>query len=512
MENPNPNGLLHTGSHWLHGFQRGFSFDNFNSKGKISALEAKEKALYQKFGVNTFEEFRQIINKLFLEYPQDREILRRFSNENLRKELKQFSSTVGAEFNQSVRVIVNLNMARQNDIKVSRKTKDLSIDGVIEIPDVSLNTKSLKKIFNEYFSTTFRKESDWQKNLQQIIASLESQGVISLEDGQKTFYDEYIMASKNFPWGYTKTDIQNAIKYGNESDLYKQLDLAKRRIKDFITNTLCAGGSPDLIKAVNSVWNTNIGPGLQGLTFFEKGNNFLSGVIGALGEFQFAVLIKYIGFRTGISTRASIIGNKLLDTKVLGKTDVRIFNSLGIQVKNYSMNPRFKEIETNISASKFAEYIENSSDFLTFLANYFFNLSYQKRRKSDFEELKKYLGNKIGELYSLAVADSVSDTVTFYYISGRYLVPGSAILRAAQEIQHQQTSDNIRITSSVKGMDDDEYKKGAYKKYWERNTSSITGWIPKEKNASEFQKIIDSNISIRSSFPYQQLMMQYAIL
>lgn len=512
MENPNPNGLLHTGSHWLHGFQDSFSFNSFVSKGNISTLEAKEKSLYRKFGVDTFEEFRNIINKLFLEYPQDREILQRFSSDNLRSELLRFSSTVGMEFNQTVSLTIDLNVAQQGDFQISKKSKDVSINGVIQIPDVQLDTKSIKEIFNKYLSTTFRKGSDWQKNLQEMIASLESQGVISIGDGPKTFYEEYTMASKNFPWGYTKRDIDFAIQMGKESEIYQQLEEAKRKIKDFIRNTLCAGASPDLIKAVDSVWRSTIGSGISGIAFFEKGNNFLNGIIGALGEFQFAVLTKYLGFRTGIRTNVSLVGTELLNTGAQRKTDVEIFRSLGIQIKNFSINTRFDAINTSVSAAKFAEYIDNSSDFLTFIANYYFNLTYQSRRTSDFQTLLEFLGYKIGEIYNLAVADSVTDTVVFYYISGRYLVPGSAILRASQQAQERQLSNSIKITSSVKGMSDEEYSDGEYKKYWEKTSGSITGWVPKEKNTAEFQKIVESNISIRSSFPYQQLMMQYAIL
>jgi hypothetical protein len=65
------------------------------------------------------------------------------------------------------------------------------------------------------------------------------------------------------------------------------------------------------------------------------------------------------------------------------------------------------------------------------------------------------LGEYLGELMNMAMNDSIlTDTVTFYFIGGKYLVPCSSILEASEKLN---LKNSIEITSSYKGHSDIEY-------------------------------------------------------
>jgi len=121
------------------------------------------------------------------------------------------------------------------------------------------------------------------------------------------------------------------------------------------------------------------------------------------------------------------------------KTDVEIFNAIGIQVKNYTIrtmgdNLEMRDIETTNSPQKFASTLDSNTqtNFLDFLANYFFNRSYANTEIASeaFATLPQYLGEHLGALMNMTINDMIQDTIVFYLIDGKYLVPGSEILKA----------------------------------------------------------------------------------
>jgi hypothetical protein len=65
------------------------------------------------------------------------------------------------------------------------------------------------------------------------------------------------------------------------------------------------------------------------------------------------------------------------------------------------------------------------------MANFYFNKTYYSDEFSKMWQLRTNLENWLGEIMNMAVSDAVEDTVTFYVIGGKYMVPCSAILEAA---------------------------------------------------------------------------------
>jgi hypothetical protein len=108
-------------------------------------------------------------------------------------------------------------------------------------------------------------------------------------------------------------------------------------------------------------------------------------VQGSLGEFQTAVIFEYLRNKKMSAPAMAMIQGNIYRNGEQGKTDVQIFKSLGIQVKNMNIIEQngklslLRDLETNIHPNKFAKYLDDytATNFLDFLANYYFNLSYQ---------------------------------------------------------------------------------------------------------------------------------------
>ena len=96
----------------------------------------------------------------------------------------------------------------------------------------------------------------------------------------------------------------------------------------------------------------------------------------------------------------------------------------------------------------------------------------------------------LAEIMNIAILDStVKDTVSFYIIGGKYLVPCSIILEASNELG---LKNNIEITSTYQGHSDLEYARHKtkptkeepngtplYQLYWTKETGA---WRPQYEN------------------------------
>jgi hypothetical protein len=87
-------------------------------------------------------------------------------------------------------------------------------------------------------------------------------------------------------------------------------------------------------------------------------------------------------------------------------------------------------------AKNFGTDIQDS--FLSFLANFYFNASYEKATFGKAVELRYALQNWLGAVMNMAIKDATEeagkDVVTFYMFSGKNFVPCSAILKAANKL------------------------------------------------------------------------------
>jgi hypothetical protein len=121
---------------------------------------------------------------------------------------------------------------------------------------------------------------------------------------------------------------------------------------------------------------------------------------------------------------------------------------------------------------------------------------------------------------NMAIADSaVGDTVSFYMVGGRYLIPCSALLKASKELG---LANNISIESTYKGFDDTGYARHStkpksdgtgstslYSLYWRKDENDE--WQPTGKNIEEYHNLISKRISIRTHFNLMDKIERYAL-
>jgi hypothetical protein len=116
----------------------------------------------------------------------------------------------------------------------------------------------------------------------------------------------------------------------------------------------------------------------------------------------------------------------------------------------------------------------------------------------------------LGEIMNMAIDDAVGDTVTFYIIGGKYLVPCSAILNAAEKIG---LNNSIQIKSSFKRKTNEEFSatddgEPEYKKYWTKENGH---WQATDKNKETYKNLISSSISIQTNFNFFEEIEGYAL-
>jgi hypothetical protein len=94
---------------------------------------------------------------------------------------------------------------------------------------------------------------------------------------------------------------------------------------------------------------------------------------------------------------------------------------------------------------------------------------------------------------NMAMIDSeVEDTISFYLIEGKYLIPCSVLIEASKELK---LANSIEITSAYKGYDDIGYSRHSTKStkrsghttlanlYWEKQNDD---WFPTDKNKKTY--------------------------
>lgn len=490
----------------------------------INRMKAMEKQLYEKYGgASTFEEFRDNITKLFP--PQDREAYARFEAEYLSKELKRFSMTNRQlyEYEEAVQFEFDFTQLKQlKDIQLAPNAKPFAI---LPKMDKEKMIGQIKGLINENFMRRFHKGSVYTKDLDNLITSLIKSGALRItlgktsESGDFERKEDYeVYSIPNFPWGLTKDAYEEAKKTKNQVIL-DEVDRAIQDIYDFILYTIGANASSEMQTAIKHTWRKVYHSGSNPAQFFSGGktNSFISGVQGAMGEFQTALLFEYLQIKGMASAMSQIKGNTRLEqtlTKEQARTDIQIFESMGIQVKNFVTIEKevegqkrtqfLQDIHTRIHPDKLAQYFPMGvqQDFLSFMANFYFNKDYERQTFNNMIELRYALESWVGSIMNMAIADSVEDTVTFYMIGGKYFVPCSVILEASQQIGIQQS---LKIYSAYEGKSDKEFARhddGAdslYTKYWMRDDDD---WTPTDENEATARNLVGSRISIQTQFNF----------
>ena len=478
--------LLHTYSRkWLNGFDINFPVVSKEQwQSKISNLKKLEEQFYRTFSNNkahTYEEFMSIIRATFQTMDnnsQDSEVIKRFANVNLRNSLRKLEAENMTVYTENVTVTINTEGIK--NFNLTRFIKDSQFDKNqikvlgkdVIITDVALSKRAGRTIARAY-NARLKKEAHSSEAVTRELTKQLRDGALSFQLNDNfiepaDFETSWDVKAKNFPWGYTAKDMEKLKNSTNQIELKKEIDLAIETVHNYILYTLGAGASPKMKKAIEKTWDDIMKN--EGFSFFSKG--FLNSVIGALGEFQVALLTNYFALTSGIedTIKANIVadttvtnmsGNK---TSEKAKTDVEIFNQnemkWGIQVKNINEflkngNEYTDFIGTNIHPDKFADAVSQSNPkfssikdaFLTFVANYAFNETFATGRDGYFErgrmregkgaglgaiiysEFQQFAIQEVGALLNLAINKENIDKVTFYVIAGNSLIPASMLIQ-----------------------------------------------------------------------------------
>lgn len=541
-------GVLHTSSYYaVHGVNTELTKKTFSSSGSIGNLKAREEAFYKEFGVNNYKEFQKKISELFVNN-NDIEVLNRFLPENLSSKLQRFATSTGSLEGEEITLIINTSKVKdaskrtsQEFISTLQKTGNNNIkikaqgdsSNLIQI-SCKFNPTNIKTILNGLVKDRhFLIGSSNMERANILIKELTDANTGAIEiflGGEENLGNQefkFVEPSiPNFPWGVKKDDIELAAK-NKDSHLYKELKAAAQTIKNFIFNELGAGASQDLKRAMLLVWQAEgfYGKIEEPLNFFKgtTSSNFISAVQGNLGEFYSAVLFQYINIKLNgnYSKVSKILGDSIRNNEKL-RTDLQVFQKFGIQIKHFNIiktaqgSSFINDISTTIHPIDFDKYGNGIFSLSDFLANYYFNTTFQQEAQGEFDNLIKSLGDFLGELMNMAMNDSVvTDVVTFYYIGGRYLVPGSAILEASRKLDLENS---IRITSAYKGLPDIAYempflmqgeRRPLFVEYWKKSGNN---WNPTGKNRSVYHKLISKDISIRTSFNYWEELQNFSLL
>ena len=304
----------------------------------------------------------------------------------------------------------------------------------------------------------------------------------------------------------------------------KKIEEARNNIRDFLFNKAAQyNASDNMIAALRMTWETNFERKLSQMAFWEKGGN-VSAVAGAFGEFQAALLSNYIKVVLQHSRLPQAIISETINQNEQPKVDVTFLKDIGVQVKNYnpftsgSKSDFFKSEIHPTKLVRYPDFNVNQTDFFDFLTNYFFNSTYQNQNTGKFSALEDRLGDYFAEILSLDLSAEITDTVTFYYISGQYLVPGSELLAMAySSIVGGLDRSNVSITGPGPAGSDEDFKfinkagihHQPFSKWWEitgyNKHDKVPTFMPTSQNLTEYNNLINSKISIRTGFHYKSI-------
>ncbi len=549
-------GKLHTkASYWLlkdDKFNPDFSYlkiERHEDKitKQILDLTNKENQFYRKvIGANNFEDFKRKVWDLLDD--DIIEVLRRFSNFD-----SQLTQVLLNSYTKSMPKILTtasleleIHMDKIEDIKLKKiiekdSTLNLNHSRITNNPTflLGLDIKELKNLMH-----SLNIDISYIKNEKHLFNKIRKELVdrdiitfanVSSNKMVKKDFVGYVEDSRavvlkgKYPWGINISILKQIYERANkyEKEIIKnEVNEITLAAKNAILNFFCAGSGKKVAKFRNimeDILNTKLKDFEFGtiLTSTSVGGNFLNGMIGALGEFQWAAFSKFIG---GENIFTQVVGDDLLNNGAQRKSDVdiylgekagKIFPKLGVQVKNYKSTTKNMAMAQN--PEKMAQYIYGSTDaqgaqeFLTFLANYFFNTTFQNDKKNTFEELQEFLSNYYGELANLDINSDIEDAVVFYWIGGKYLIPGSYILSLTLDTNWFSKkgtafkNKKIKISGEKPKGDDNyfaQYVDGVkrYEEYWKN------GKTPTSENFSYYNHLIRNKISIRTDFHYTTAM------
>lgn len=492
----------------------------------LNYLKARENAFYSKFGVNNFEQFKQLLDKR-LNNQSIQNCLAKFQSHNLNNALQSFANKgflfsiqeeyvfeikghAEEEMNAKLKKIEDIAKVYNQDITIV-KTK-----GSTTRISLKFNDQVVRQILN-----SFQKKNGKHRNfpikssykgrteaLGKALNQASAENLLVLSDsGQTAKMKKYLTETQleNFPFGFSATEV-NEIIQGSDISRQELLDYANKVIEDFLLDM--AAGTPELFQqAVRNTYNK------MKLTDFSYGKNFLNGIKGVLGEFQMTVIINYVYSFIHNATIAEVVANEIYETKK-GKMDVSFFNGMfGLQSKNYNKFIKDRKGDTKSNAGRinlttslaqFAASVGLGEHFISFVANYFFNSQANSSGRGDMERINKFVAESLYALYNLQINNNIENAVGFYGTSAENFVPGSMLLEAAIKEQETSKKADAKITGPNPVWDDANYithKKDSpsesFTTYWRK--TMVEGWYTTARQKSLYADLVNHTILIKSS-------------
>lgn len=516
---------------------------------QINNMKNREEAVYQRYFNNckTFEQFIENLRNLFSEagYGQDKEILQNFGSENARAKLKAYFGTSYVLAN-NFQLTVNIrNPGRTNiDFKalqnLSKGNKGITIspeNGKTKIElNIGVDDDSIGKIkesLNLIFNTHFNPKSSYKGGVKNFLNNIDKRiedyitivgGVDSAKSSLKSGYT--LVGGPNSPFRYTEEDIAGA---ESNPSIEADINSALKDIKQFFLSPNgmnIHNGSPALRSAFELTWRTNIEAKFSQAAFFMKGG-VLNYLIGALGEFQTALINNYILRRAGGLTPEAVSRiSETIGQRQQNKVDVTVLKDIGIQVKNYDLSvfesARQGIMYTTNTPKKFLNALQTTgaitnkpddttiSTLESFIANYAFSADYRTlTNASSFEnKVKEIFETYYAEMYNFAVQADLDDTVLFYSIAGEYLIPASHILRL---ISQNGSITKIPLNISWPKPYTYEYfyptknmASPPWRQYWEPKEGADPPYIPTEEQSTKIDNLL-STVSFSTGFQFTNL-------
>lgn len=521
-------GVVHTDSSYASAdVQKVNRKESINIQDKISRLRQAESEVYGQIfpGCRTIEDFLIKLKELF-NNQNDIETFRFFENNRIKAAL---THRFGTTTKKKEDVIITIN-SHGTELDLASLLKGINVTAEGDKINLGVDPQEAKKAINKLFNTRFKYGSASTRKLNQFLEDrnlltetfryIDNDNLITVSSSG-TFASSTLTKRMLVPgsiFSYTANDIKAAIEDG-DIELRRELESARQEIYFFIVSESGYNqASQEMRQAIDDVWNRNIAGSLMNLAHFEKGG-YLDYLAGAFGEFQAALLFSYVDLKAKGSSLAMALISDTLKKGEQAKADVTFLGKIGIQVKNFntfSADKGFSQLKVNTHPGKLVQFPDfnfEKTGFLDFLANYYFNLTFQESVKNAFAGIQEGLQEFFAEVSNLAVSDAVGDLVSFYFIEGKNFVPGSYILEGWANQQIKATPIEITGPTSL-GKYDEEFKEkyasenghevALLSKYWRGNHA--TSWYPRNpQNSSAYSNLVNRQISIRSSFDYRTL-------
>ena len=524
---------LHTSSEYLLDKNFDLGFDLIPSNDAAAAIcrdrEQQAYAHYVKNDTPNFDNFMNALRNSFIS-SDDVEVLKRFAHENLTVYLRELANQYADKRSEKLfenyefTIVLHDGASSQlQDLLTKTFPQQMKLKGRVDLNlGIANQEKKLKELLKKIAAErrgSKQKSKSFKETLKDIEAGL-VEG-ISIASGNNptsiTTAIELDREARSFPWGFYKADIEKALATQDPYYLGR-LEEAYEALKKFFTVTLTEGGSSEMRRAADMVWQNKLGNSLSSsFSFFEKGD-VKNLQIGAAGEFQAALIFTYFDIIFGGDGYeiAKIAGDEMKHGEQ-GKVDVEVLGKYGIQVKNYDLIAREKAqrapvIGTGTNAGRFSEYITDDQgnnkgqDFRLFFANYYFNKSFADQRSEDFARAVSNIGKYAVGLYSLAVSDSLEeDRVSFYLVGGRFLIPASDIITAFSKgnIQSHIRKPEIAIRGIPRLTDEEFEEQNLESIYWKQ--SSNLSYYPTDVNTQQYENLLYRNINITSHINYMAI-------